>query len=193
MVYPMVKYFVFGSQVYGTATEDSDCDMYVIGDGQVEVPFINTNGFDIHQITEDEFQSMVEENHIVVMEAYSMSNPKFKNFEFDMNIEQDKLRRMISGYVSNSFVKAKKKLKVEKDYDRKASMKSLFHSIRIAMFGTQLAEHGKVVDFTCANHYWEEIKKDYMLPDEEVLDLIKAKYQPIKNKHMSEFRVFCPK
>ena len=38
--------------------------------------------------------------------------------------------------------------------------KSLFHAIRIVMFGIQISKYGKIVDYSAANHIWEEINNN---------------------------------
>lgn len=34
------------------------------------------------------------------------------------------------------------------------------HSLRFLHFGLQIVEHGKIVDYACANDYWHELKDD---------------------------------
>lgn len=112
----------------------------------------------------------------------------------DMHLlEKKKVRHSISQKCSNSFVKAKKKLTVEKDYDRYCSMKSLFHSIRMAIFAYQYGKDGVIKPSSCRSLY-EEIVKDYEENDDEaVLQLISTKYKKMHNEKMRLFRLFYPK
>lgn len=103
------------------------------------------------------------------------------------------MRHMISQKCSNSFVKAKKKLIVEEDYDRYISLKSLFHSIRMSQFAYQYAKNGYVKINSCKALY-DEICYDYENnTDEELLELINDKYKKNYNEKMRLFRLFYPK
>jgi hypothetical protein len=57
----------------------------------------------------------------------------------------------------NSFAKAGKKLDVEKEHYK--GKKSLFHSLRILMFGIQIAKAGRITNYGEANDLWKEIKQ----------------------------------
>lgn len=103
------------------------------------------------------------------------------------------VRHSISQKCSNSFVKAKKKLTVEKDYDRYSSMKSLYHSIRMAVFAYQYGKNGIISPESCKELY-KEIASDYENnSDVELLELINTKYKKIYNEKMRLFRLFYPK
>lgn len=108
-------------------------------------------------------------------------------------IEKEIIRHSISQKCSNSFVKAKKKLTVEKDYDRYTSLKSLFHSIRMAGFACRYAKDGMIKPDEYKWLYLE-IMDDYKNNnDEEVLSLINTKYKKLFNETMSRFRLYYPK
>lgn len=118
------------------------------------------------------------------MEIYfSLDKIHQDKFEFVLDLEQ--LRRSISGVVSNSWVKAKKKMAQGDDY---IGRKSMWHSLRILMFGIQVAKYGKIVDFSEANEYYDDIVKG----NAPYSELVKV-YKPIMNAKQSEFRVLCPK
>lgn len=104
------------------------------------------------------------------------------------------VRREVSAKCSNSFVKAKKKLLVEKDFDPYISMKSLWHSIRMYEFASQFAKDGVVYDFEACNDLFDEIQRDYNEHSiEEMLGLITSKYKPIQNKAATKFKLYYPK
>lgn len=104
------------------------------------------------------------------------------------------VRKAISEKCSNSFVKAKKKLLIEKDYNPYVSMKSLWHSIRIYNYANQYAKEGRVYDFRSCEGLWEEIKKDYENHDvNDLVKLISTKYKKIQNKEASIFKMYYPK
>lgn len=106
---------------------------------------------------------------------------------------KSQIRKELSAKCSNSFVKAKKKLTVQKDYDRYVSLKSLFHSIRIAGFACRYAKSGSI-DPSEYLELYEEIVRDYRSHnDEEMLELINTKYKKLYNDTMSRFRLYYPK
>lgn len=186
-------YYVYGSQLYGTNNETSDID-------SVTINYVHS-GLEEPQIYSiEEFQEKLDSHEPTAMEGYSLQfhGEKYEDyFEFShlikMEIDLGKLRSSHSAVASNSFVKAKKKLLVQDTYDRKSSMKSLFHSIRILDFGKQIAENGYIVDFNSCMDIWEMIKEDYHKSDSEVIELLKTKYKDIHNKYASAFRQVAPK
>lgn len=188
----MNGYFIYGSQLYGTTTSQSDIDCAVIGE-------YDYNGTVDSYYSPSTFKDMLHKHEPTAMEGYSLQfvdvSNTFHNFDSRIIIDIDlgQLRAMYSGFSSNSFSKAKKKLKVEKDYDRYASMKSLFHCIRIPIFGTQIAKNGFISNFREANDIFHEIVNDYNKTDGEVLELIGSKYKKIRNEVSTEFRKYAPK
>lgn len=82
------------------------------------------------------------------------------------NIDKIQLRRSISATVSNSWVKAKKKFI---DGEEKIGYKSLFHALRILMYGIQIYKFGKI------NNYEEPTLKYY--------SLIKSRYIRYNKDH----------
>lgn len=78
---------------------------------------------------------------------------------------------------------------VEKDYDLYRGQKSLFHCIRVMLFGIQIAKYGKITDYTEANKYWGMIQT----LGECGWDKYKEVFKPIINSIHSEFVALCPK
>ncbi len=186
--------FTYGSTVYGTDTEQSDIDIAMVG-------ACEDSHADTHYPSLGHFVDAIRKCDPIALECYSLQfHPELAHF-YDTNmrivvpyIDKSVLRSSISSKASNSFVKAKKKLTVEKDYDRYASMKSLFHSIRLLMFGRQIAERGYVYDFKVTLPLWERITNDYeKMDDADVLVAISSIYKPIFNSEASAFRLLAPK
>ena len=174
----------FGSHLYGKTTAISDKDIYCISD-EASVPYevISSKGVDCHYVSSQHFQEMLDKHDIAAMEVYSSEQHIQSHFKFDF--DQDKLRRSISAVVSNSWVKAKKKMAQGDDY---IGRKSMWHSLRILMFGIQIAKHKKVVDFQEANCYYDDIVLSGKPYDE-----LKETYHPIMKAKQTEFRILCPK
>jgi predicted nucleotidyltransferase len=181
--------YLFGSRVYGTANRDSDWDAIMIAKNSVESTEIRKGLFNIHVYTPDKFKEDLENHRINNLEciyapdwAKLKEDIKFDNFKIDKN----KLRHMISQISSNSWVKCAKKLEQENEYY--IGVKSLFHSIRIPMFGSQIAEYGKIVDFSCANWIWDVIKSNHW-----TWASLYKRFKPIINDELSKFRILSPK
>lgn len=187
----IVKYS-YGSHVYGTNDEKSDFDYICVVDDECdfsEKEFqTKENDIDYTFIKKRDFIQEIINNEISALECIFLPEKYYEgdNSEFIslFSYDEEKLRKSISATCSNSFVKAKKKLVIQKDYDFRKSMKSLFHSIRIFDFGIQIAEHGKIIDYQSMNHLWiDSISKE----NSQDWEYYKNKYKPIYNEYHSKF------
>lgn len=194
-------WFVFGSMVYGTSNEYSDYDIVIVTKSVSCEEFVSStpNGFDIILFPYDKLDKALEGNDIRFIEAlsyryHSMLRNLHDSDSFENKIDKNALRRNISRVVDNSYSKSKKKLTKEKDYDRVASMKSLFHSIRILDYGIQVSKFGYIVNFYSSNEYYNEIFHLYENNDDiYILDQINGRFKELLKAMRSEFRKVCPK
>ncbi len=171
---------MFGSQIYQTNTDKSDIDILIIAKTSYTEKEIIVDNLNIHILTLDKFLDDLKQFNIGRIECI-LSPIKLKEdivIPFEMKLNG--LRHMSSHIASNSFVKAKKKIE-QGDYY--IGIKSLFHSLRIIMFSIQLVENNNIINWQCANYIWEELKSKEWTWEE-----LKEKYQPLKNKLMTEFR-----
>lgn len=180
--------YAYGSRVYGTEHPDSDYDYIVVAD--IDQDIIET----LENVTiysRAAFQKAIDEHEISVLECLFLPADKVLkrtlNFRFDLNLPQ--LRHSISKKASNSWVKCKKKLTVEKDFDAYAGKKSLWHSLRIISFGTQIALNGKIENYDAINRLYSDIVHN---PSCDWVYYKKA-YKPLYNQMMTEFRKLAPK
>lgn len=216
MTNDFIALFEHGSYVYGTNNPMSDKDFICIVDDkysdfldkfensiyeynserdQTVIHNINIPEVDFQYMTKSKFIEMVKENNIMALESIFLPqrNIVAGNVEqfaeyFDCN--KWKIRQSISSTASNSWAKAHKKMTVEKDFDMYRGQKSLFHSLRILMFGNQLCEYGKIIHFDCANDYWNDIY--YKMKDATWEDY-KSKYKPVYNELRSKLAELAPK
>lgn len=176
----------FGSKVYGTNTKKSDTDYIIIVDTNRDIvnPYITYGDKDCHFCTVQEWEQMCAIHDIRCIEAYFTDNKHYLKGERD-NIALDYrlIRIEVSRVASNSWVKCKKKLTIEEDYNPYIAKKSLFHSLRILEFGRQIMKFGGIYDFTKANIYFDEIM-NYNDDWEE----LKERFQPIYNDLKTQFR-----
>lgn len=174
--------YIFGSQVYGTANHSSDWDFIIVANNSVSNQEIRSGDFNIHIITPYEFEKMLNQHHPGALECY-YAPKEFKlmetiDFKFKLNIPA--LRHSFSHVSSNSWIKCKKKL-AQKEYY--IGIKSLFHSLRIPMFGIQLAKTGKIYDYSCANKIWTSLSSKEW--DWDNLDI---EFRLLRNQILTDFR-----
>ena len=182
----VLNIYIYGSQVYGIANKNSDTDYIVITDKEKREDY-KVDDIDFNFYTKDEWIDLANRNEIVFIECIFLDG-KFKlkeTFIPEYEIEIKKVRHEFSQKASNSFVKCKKKLTIEKDYDPYIGKKSLFHSLRILKFGIFLLDNG-YLKYNIANGYY----KDIVLNEDNDWLYFKDKYQPEYNKLKSEFRKF---
>ena len=174
--------YIFGSQVYGTANSKSDWDVIMVANNSVESTEIRNGFFNIHVYTPAKFQKDLDWHRINNLECiYAPDWAKLKeDKKFTFRFDVKKLRHATSHISSNSWVKANKKIQFNEYH---IGVKSLFHSIRILMFATQIVKDGKITDFGCANWIWDEIKSKYWTWEE-----LDSKFREVRNETLTRFR-----
>jgi len=191
--FDIVAAYQYGSRVYGTARKNSDYDFIVITSRKTTEQYSDRK-ININFYTPEEHQKRLDDHEISALETFwlidlytpkKLSTLKHKPFTFELDLT--KLRHSLSAKSSNSWVKAKKKLTVEKDYDLDLGRKSLFHSFRIIEYGIQIATHGRIIDYNSCNYLFVEIMNCYTW--NEMFEQYKERY----NKLCSEFRILAPK
>lgn len=209
----METMFLRGSELFGTADGQSDKDVGVVvpddtdlsgydrstGEG-VEERLWSTTGViaaggveknvDIQLVKESDFIDMVHEHRVFALEAVFQEGPVSEYRRF-FKLDRWKLRQEFSAVSSNSWVKAKKKMTVEKDLDMRCGAKSLSHSIRLLMEAVQIAEEGGITDFRCSAGLHREIMAD--LEKGFGWEDFKAKYRPVWKLWHHRLVEGCPK
>ncbi len=180
--------FHYGSFVYGTSTDKSDEDYIFVVRNKTREEF-SDNKIDVHYLSQDEYTEKLLSHEIQLLECYFLTPNLIlkETFRPTLKLDPVKLRHSLSAKASNSFVKAKKKLTVEADYDLYIGRKSLWHSLRILMFGIQIGKASKIYDYTEANHLYNGIFSCY---DWQTMF---ETYKSLYNKLATEFRTFAPK
>jgi hypothetical protein len=198
----LLAVFQYGSRVYQTVDRFSDYDFIEIWSD--DPPDDVRSDADVTRLSYSQFRQLVEDHEISVLECVFSDSSKRQLFDglpldwnrFELNLE--KLRRSISAKSSNSWVKAKKKIEVEKDRNLRVAFKSLFHSIRILDFGIQIAVFGEIVNFSSMIELHDSIKTDCQslvfekLSFEEQWKFLHSKYSPIKKKYEHTFKKVAP-
>ena len=149
--------YIYGSRIYGTYNEGSDYDVIVTACGLDEHKEIMVGDYNIHIYTPDVFKDNLYKYVPVNIECLFLpdwAKVQEKDGINGFTIDDNKIRKHFSGYSYGSWLKAKRKI-MEGDYYRGA--KSIFHSLRILDIGRQIISHKKIVDFSRANKYWNEL------------------------------------
>jgi predicted nucleotidyltransferase len=190
-----VAVYPYGSRVYGTADDASDHDYQIVINDKdfMKHDWVNKlaqRGFDLHVWSEMNWNFALNDHRVFAMECLFLPKDQvvYDGLKFQHKLNKSKLREEFSRVASNSWVKAKKKLIVEADYNERIAKKSIFHSFRILDFGVQIAKEGRIVDYNSTNELYHEIMG---LPaDWETID---ATLRGRHNALASEFRNVCPK
>lgn len=175
--------YLFGSRVYNTFSDKSDYDILIIAKTPYEEKELVVDNFNIHILTLNRFLEGLKQHHIGRIECLLAPNFAILKQEINipLHINIKGLRHSISHICSNSWVKAKKKIEMGEYY---IGTKSLFHSLRILMFGTQIAKFGKIIDWQCANYIWDDLKSKIWTWEE-----LDTKYRDLRNKLSTEFKL----
>lgn len=187
----VIKVYQYGSRVYGTNKADSDYDFIAITEQEPEQVNYTWDNIDVTVYSIKTFQDRIDRHEISALECLWIDGDTDNLFKF--NIDKETLRDSISAKVSHCWVKGKKKLTVgsvePKALDRYIGLKSIFHAFRICEYGTQIAVHGKIVDYSATNYVWKAISNF----SNESWDTIYNSYKIELNNKMSNFRIHCPK
>ena len=187
----IIGIYQYGSFVYGTNHEKSDKDLIVIlndiNQSLEKIEELRKN-YDVNIYSKNDFEKMIKEHEISALECLFLEDKfilKYHQWNFELDLPT--LRNSISQKSSNSWVKAKKKFIVEKDYAPYIGQKSAWHAIRMFDFGTQIAKYGMIKNYATQNEILPEILK---LNTWEEID---NKFRVTYNETASIFRQFAPK
>lgn len=183
--------YIYGSRLYGTNSETSDYDFVLVYD-QFENGYeaLKIGSDDIHIFSKSEFNKHLNDCDIMALESFFQAEPIKACNGIAFKLDLPTLRRRISSIVSNSWVKAKKKVLLE-DEDNKIGYKSLFHSFRILDFGIQLAETGKIENYSSMNYILDSIYS--MVSEGKSIEDIQNVLKPLHNEMATKFRLLAPK
>lgn len=204
MMKEVIYAFEHGSFVYGTENENSDFDVvYVVSDkfsdflDQFEQSIFQYNPdekVDFEYVTESRYIELIKEYDPMAIESLFLPDIRIvqgspKKYLQYFNKDNWAIRQKFCAVSNNSWAKAHKKMTVKKDFNMYVGQKSLFHSIRLLMFATQLCQYGRINKYGCANYIWRNIINEHT----QSWDYYKEKYKPIYNKAHSKLVKVAPK
>ena len=150
--------YLYGSRVYGTDHPGSDYDIMVVACSMDAEKEIRNGKYNIHINTPDKFKDDLWNCKAVNLECiYAPSFAILQNttpFRDSYKLDTNRLKKSFLSQSYNAWNKGKMRI-LDMDFER--GLKSIFHSLRILLFGIQLVEDGEIFDFSEANYYWKLI------------------------------------
>jgi len=104
------------------------------------------------------------------------------DFEGEFSLDMNLLRAPFSKISNTAFGCAK--IFMEKEHLIRKSKKLIVASMRYLLFGIQIAKHGKIVDYQCANEFFQTVMED----EHDTWHHYQHQYRPQLMKFSTEFR-----
>lgn len=179
--FPKCNIYTYGSFVYKTNDSRSDHDFIIVGDFKESREEKRKFG-DLKILTKNDFLKFLNSHETFALECFFLSSElKITPNIFEFSLNKETLKKSLSKRSSNSWVKAKKKLSIEKEI--RIAQKSLFHAFRIIDFGIQILKTGSITNFSSSNEILLKLKT---LPNS--WDSWENEFKQKYNKIRSEFR-----
>lgn len=189
-----INIYEWGSRVYLTSNDSSDWDyIAVVPDDFPKESDQYEFGNRTYNIEhESEWLEKLQRNSVEVLECLSLPLmfivKNRKTYPFTFNPEN--AHASISERASIAWVKGKKKLTIEKDFDWRGGKKSIWHSLRLYLFGCQLAQCGVIFDYTVANKYYDDIVvAKHGETGQEEWEYLKKNYHTLNNALHSQMKI----
>jgi hypothetical protein len=114
---------------------------------------------DINLYERRHYIKALEENHIMAIESMFVPDHcvLLRNEVFMFTVNKSKLRKSISTYSSKAAGYA---WIMWRQGDVVKAKKNIIHSIRFCLYGIQLVNSGRIVDYKCANGFLMSILED---------------------------------
>lgn len=156
----VVNIYPYGSHVYGNATDDSDRDYVIVtkssmlSSGAFKENAISNRNFTIQGIlySRSGFMDALNNYDITALECIFLDDSLViqKKWPFKLsNIDNKVLAKKLISKASMSLYSARNFKK--RDNIIKAK-KGTYHAIRILVFGNQIKEHGRIIDYSACNN-----------------------------------------
>lgn len=181
--------FLYGSRVYGSAKETSDYDIIYISSNllahEEKRATLNDILLNIHVITPDKFKADLLNHDIMNLECFYAP-------DFARILEKEPLKfqlnkkKLIKNNLAQSYSAWQNGKRKVQDFDIHKGVKSLFHSIRMLMFASQILENDKIIDYGIANSLYLEMIEC----DEYEWNYFKSKYLPLKEEWENKLLTF---
>jgi hypothetical protein len=186
----ILSIFPYGSRVYGLAKDDSDYDYIIVTkscflpSGVFKQNAISSSDKNIQGVlySRSGFIDAINNYEIAALECLSLdptniiiSKWPFKIQKWD---EKEMVKKIIQKVSASWYIASEQ----SKNDQKHLAKKGVFHALRILMFGVQLKEHKKIVNFSVSNELKDEIER---LPDDMFDDRL---YLKLRDELMEKLR-----
>lgn len=154
----IVNIYPFGSRVYGTESEKSDYDFWVICKNNIYSNLFaeKRENISIHLYDENTFLEFLNQNKIPALECIYLPKELLlkytKSFKFKSDIA--KVRTNVAEKVKRDLYQAQGRFERG---DVLMAKKALFHAIRTADFGSQIIKDGKIGNYSSVTPVWQQL------------------------------------
>lgn len=166
--------YPYGSRVYGTASETSDYDYIIVTKGA----FLKSGAFKQNAISSGDrsiqgvlysrsgFIDALNNYEIGAMECLFLDPSDVVLAKWPFKLQKWDEKEMASKIIQKASASWHIGSQQSKDGFKAIAKKGIFHALRILMFGVQLKEHKKIINFGEAN----ELKKEFDRLPEDMFD-----------------------
>ena len=166
--------YPYGSRVYGTASETSDHDYIIVTKGA----FLKSGAFKQNAISSEDkkiqgvlysrsgFIDALNNYEIGALECLFLDPSVVVLSKWPFKLQKWDEKEMASKIIQKASASWHIGSQQSKDGFKAIAKKGIFHALRILMFGVQLKENKKIVDYAEAN----ELKKEFDRLPEDMFD-----------------------
>jgi hypothetical protein len=166
--------YPYGSRVYGTASETSDHDYIIVTKGA----FLKSGAFKQNAISSEDkkiqgvlysrsgFIDALNNYEIGALECLFLDPSVVVLSKWPFKLQKWDEKEMASKIIQKASASWHIGSQQSKDAFKAIAKKGIFHALRILMFGVQLKENKKIVDYAEAN----ELKKEFDKLPEDMFD-----------------------
>jgi hypothetical protein len=155
--------YSYGSQVYGTATMYSDYDYIIVAKNSM----LNSGGFKNNAVSNDTytmqgtlysrggFQDAINNYEMPAMECLSLTPEQVLLRKWPFKVQKwnndEMVKKVIERASASRYIADKQAKTGEFGEFKDRAKRGMYHALRILIFGEQLKEHQKIIDFTASN------------------------------------------
>jgi hypothetical protein len=170
----VIAIYSYGSRVYGTASETSDHDYIIVTKGA----FLKSGAFKQNAISSEDrkiqgvlysrsgFIDALNNYEIGALECLFLDPSVVVLSKWPFKLQKWDEKEMSSKIIQKASASWHIGSQQSKDGFKAIAKKGIFHALRILMFGVQLKENKKIVDYAEAN----ELKKEFDKLPEDMFD-----------------------
>lgn len=156
--------YAYGSRVYGNAQPRSDYDYVGIREG-VDKGSIIQGKINVKLMSPEHFQSLLDEHRMTALECYFLPDRhilKAPERPWHFSLDKRKLHDAVLARVNENWTRAEMRLRrsLEDRSEAERGKKCIYHSLRLLMFGMQIAELSTISNYGAANHIFEHVMTD---------------------------------